>query len=312
MLECPGVGESPDIQVLARVHWVLRESKTAVEGSFLVAYLQVTEFGLVLWQSLFPSACVIHIDWAGLDHKPILIDKINKGQDHREVGWGSRFHFEEAWVQDSECRALVEKSWAAVDSGGDLGSRGGSVAVVLKDWNVSKRKTCDSELKSLKKELSDLFDWRTGMADFRRIKIVEDKIDGLLDLKERYWRQRSRTLWMKFGNKNTRFFHAKASQRRRKSKILGLMDNNRLWKTKIDDLESVIIGYFGRLFSSSSPSVSVIDSVLSSVDKKVSGWMNSILTARFTEDKVRTTLFQMAPLKAPGPDGFPAFFFQNF
>jgi hypothetical protein len=39
---------------------------------------------------------------------------------------------------------------------------------------------------------------------------------------------------------------------------------------------------------------------------------NNFLTALFSEDKVKKAVFQMEHNKAPGPDGFPAEFYQNF
>ena len=39
--------------------------------------------------------------------------------------------------------------------------------------------------------------------------------------------------------------------------------------------------------------------------------MNEKLIAPYTEQEVKTALFQMFPTKAPGPDGFPAHFFQK-
>ena len=39
--------------------------------------------------------------------------------------------------------------------------------------------------------------------------------------------------------------------------------------------------------------------------------MNDILDKPFTEQEVETALFQMAPEKAPGVDGFNAGFFQT-
>ncbi|XP_038717940.1 uncharacterized protein LOC120011012 [Tripterygium wilfordii] len=44
----------------------------------------------------------------------------------------------------------------------------------------------------------------------------------------------------------------------------------------------------------------------------VSEDMNSSLVAPFTPEEVRIALFQMAPTKAPGPDGMPALFYQKY
>jgi hypothetical protein len=51
--------------------------------------------------------------------------------------------------------------------------------------------------------------------------------------------------------------------------------------------------------------------VLDTVPIKVTEAMNNSLVAPFRENEVKEALFQMFPTKAPGPDGFPAHFFQR-
>ena len=45
---------------------------------------------------------------------------------------------------------------------------------------------------------------------------------------------------------------------------------------------------------------------------KVSAEMNDLLVAPYMKEEVKTALFQMFPTKAPGPDGFPAHFYQHY
>jgi hypothetical protein len=39
--------------------------------------------------------------------------------------------------------------------------------------------------------------------------------------------------------------------------------------------------------------------------------MNEILVKEYTNEKIKTALFQMGPTKPPGHDGFPALFYQT-
>ena len=68
--------------------------------------------------------------------------------------------------------------------------------------------------------------------------------------------------------------------------------------------------YYKRLFIASNNLN--MDNVLASVNRVVMGEMASNLVRPYTEEEVRTALFQMHPSKAPSPNGMSPFFFQRF
>jgi hypothetical protein len=50
--------------------------------------------------------------------------------------------------------------------------------------------------------------------------------------------------------------------------------------------------------------------VLPLVDPKISAKLNESLCKDFSEQEISDALFQVGPLKATGPDGFPVRFFK--
>lgn len=53
---------------------------------------------------------------------------------------------------------------------------------------------------------------------------AEAKLEVVFLEEEVYWRQRSRELWLRWGDRNTRWFHNHASYRKKRNTIRGLED----------------------------------------------------------------------------------------
>jgi hypothetical protein len=79
--------------------------------------------------------------------------------------------------------------------------------------------------------------------------------------------------------------------------------------TEPEKMGSLVNDYFEALFSSD-PTLDQ-ELVLSLIQPKVTEEMNDKLLLDFTDREIADALFQIGPLKAPGPDGFPARFFQR-
>ena len=148
--------------------------------------------------------------------------------------------------------------------------------------------------------------------DWNQVRLVENELDELLQFEEMYWQQRSRVSWLKEGDLNTKFFHAKASARKTRNRLSGLFNSNGVWVTGEENMVGVIQNYFDNLFASSSPSNAQVGRVINTVKSSLCSTSKRLLDSVFTAEEVRVALFQMNPWKAPGEDGFPAGFFQKF
>ena len=140
---------------------------------------------------------------------------------------------------------------------------------------------------------------------------VEVKInDRLIELylrEELMWRQRSRVQWLSEGDRNTHFFHLRASMRRRKILIKAPQKPYGQVTEDVTEMQQLALDYYKLMYTSEG--VQGVDEVLQHVPVEVTTAMNEQLLAPYDEKEVKTTLFQMFPTKAPSPDGFPAHFF---
>ena len=126
-----------------------------------------------------------------------------------------------------------------------------------------------------------------------------------------YWRLKSCVTWLNYGDANTKFFHLTNLHRRSHSRIVTLKDTTGLWLIG-DPLLAHINDTFHKLFQASSeyrrnslhnaPCVCLASPFL-----KHSQQLSSIPLP----DEILKALRCLPPLKAPGPNGFHALFFQN-
>ena len=124
------------------------------------------------------------------------------------------------------------------------------------------------------------------------------------------WNQRSRVLWLKWGDRTTKFFHAMASQRCRKNWIAGLQNSEGVWVEDKDGIESTILDSFQDIYKSDQ--LINFEASLNSITNCVSPDMNEELLMDFKAKEVWFALKQMHPTKAPRLDGISLIFFKHY
>ncbi|KAL0383105.1 UNVERIFIED_CONTAM: hypothetical protein Scaly_0597800 [Sesamum calycinum] len=79
-----------------------------------------------------------------------------------------------------------------------------------------------------------------------------------------------------------------------------------------EEIRDHIETYFGEIFRSRNPSEEELEKGTEAISGRLSEQLRQELSQPYTAEEISKALSQMAPLKSPGPDGMPPFFFQKY
>ncbi|PNY12420.1 ribonuclease H [Trifolium pratense] len=259
------------------------------------------------WRLLFPDGYVkvlTRLEFS--DHHPILISP-------KEVPHPSaprQFKFESAWLLEEEYDSMLRQCW---NSDSTVIENLTNAEREIKAWRfhsiddvLYKKRELMARIKGTQRRL------QTGPYN-RGLKRLEQKLQGelshILRKEELMWFQRSRAKWLKDGDRNTRYYHIKTINRRRMNNITMLKDDSGQWIEDVDQLRQLVNDFYKKLFTDEciSRDWSQTEFSYPKLDQEV----KEKLAAPISEEEVKSAVFHMSAWKAPGPDGFPAGFYQK-
>ena len=143
-----------------------------------------------------------------------------------------------------------------------------------------------------------------------QIKDTERLLTDAMLKEEVWWAQRAKTQWLKYGDNNPKFFHFKASQRRRKNIIHSISDNQGVLWHDAPHIHDIFTNYFHDIFSTFNPAT--IHNSLEVIHNRVPRNMVNDFSAEFTLEEVVAAMKSMRSTSSPGPDGLPVLFYQTY
>lgn len=232
----------------------------------------------------FQSLKVLDLSFHTFDHMPIVAI-IESNPQKRKRNPNRPLKFEEPWTTFPESKEIIKERWNR-DQGRDVEAFARKISSCLEGlalWNKERlggsiSKVVDQKLKQIKDiELQD-----SGFPSQSLMK-AERELEMLFEEEEKFWKIRSREDWLKWGDKSTKWFHNKASQRRKRNEIVGLVSRERIWEEDEEKIGYIAFSYFKDLFASSNPSNDRLEFTFKGIDKALSDRDNKNLTSAFTK-----------------------------
>ncbi|XP_038988602.1 uncharacterized protein LOC120112787 [Phoenix dactylifera] len=133
---------------------------------------------------------------------------------------------------------------------------------------------------------------------------------SLLRQHEIFWRQKSRVQWVHEGDRNTSFFHRSTIIRRQRSTIHSLRDGSGHRVEGEPAIRQVLLDFFRDRWTADEESGDRDHPMR--MDARIEDTENATLVRPVSAQEVQEAVWALAPDKAPGPDGFPPFFFRQY
>jgi hypothetical protein len=241
---------------------------------------------------LFDDCHVENVITTTSDHYAIVLSLKNYQNEatSRPVQMG--FKYEAAWLRSPDYNQVLEAAWN--DDPDRVATLQGTwstlhrVATSLAQWSKDTFGSVRKKIQKLERRLKSLrlAPWDSSDSE---AKAIELELCELFEREEVMARQRSRVEWLKEGDRNTAFFHARASARRRTNKIKSLVREDGSRCTDIGEIKRKVEDFYSSLFSSEP--CSGTEAVLEAIPERVTTQMNVDLCKPYSDEKIRTTLF---------------------
>jgi len=225
------------------------------------------------WCSRLSNFRVINGNPRHSDHRPIIVEVNEKMRSNVRPG-GKAFRFEAGWIQEEHCKTIVENAWNLT-----MGVRAGSVVEAFRevgedllDWSRNVLGDLEKNIKLAKKNQEACRKLEINRRNIAREEILKYKLEKLEARRELYWRQRAQTHWLKNGDRNTKFYHAFASERRRRNRIKKLVRDDGGIVEDEQEIHNLITNFYKDLFCSCAGNR--YDELLSQVEPRVTPLMN--------------------------------------
>lgn len=255
------------------------------------------------WGLLFPQCHLRALSSSVSDHCAMVLT----GQTSQRQFKG--FRFENYWLRMRGFDAVVQDSWSAPCPHSDammiLHNKLLRLARALRHWsrkNIGNVALLSAIADQLILGLDQAQDHRDlTLAEIGLRQHLKMKLLGLAAIQRiRIW-QRSRILWLRAGDADSKLFHIKANGRRRRNFIPLLQTDDSQLTTMVDKHRELHRHFSATIGTPKTRQCSLNWNLLDLPRLDLSS-----LDEQFSEEEIKKAVFALPSGKAPGPDGYTA------
>lgn len=185
------------------------------------------------WMDRFPGAFVRNSTAPISDHSPVVVLM----NPNTQQPTARRFRFENSWCKEPALPNIVRDYWTNLQ-GLDILDKLTATSESLTNWARHLESNNKEEKSRLERQIQRIL-YRGEENQLGILMRAKHKLGKLLHKEEIYWKQRAKQHWLKDGDRNTKFFHAMASSRRKTNFITKLQREDGSWTTTTTSLHSV-------------------------------------------------------------------------
>ncbi|XP_072067035.1 uncharacterized protein [Arachis hypogaea] len=165
---------------------------------------------------LYSGAAIFHLNDQGSDHRPLLFES-----EVEQRRFKRRFRFQERWCDNEVVGQIVKDTWKESIEGSPMFRLYTKLKIVrhrLVEWQQQPGSNSLRQIQQLKQKIEEEKS-KAQQADNFCIKVLEEELTEAYLSEERYWKEKAREQWLKYGDQNTKYFHSRAQMRNKHNRI---------------------------------------------------------------------------------------------
>ena len=168
----------------------------------------------------------------------------------------SPFRFENMWLEEKGIKDKMKTWWESLKFTGTsnyiLDAKLRSFKNILKIWNKEEFGHVETKKGEALMQVEYWYEKEKcaalNMEECEARNGARESYKSWVMREEIFWRQKSRELWLKEGDNNTRFFHRMANAHSRRNWLFKLKVNG-CWQSEANNLKNNVVGAFQKLYS---------------------------------------------------------------